>query len=400
LLLTRVDIQDTKRQLVARFTAGLRQQIQHTITLFNPLTLSEAHQQALTIESQTKGNFSWYASPSTRPSQQQPSSSTTNDAPPLQTNTAVVPFTDKTQTWPSSLRCFACGEIGHRQSNCPKRNRRGLLLDAIGNDVEVIYDEEVTETIAETEDLVADHGPCLMVRRVCLAPHHTDENPQRHNLFHSKCTIAGKVCKFIIDSGSSENMVAEDVVNKLKLTTKLHPCPYKLAWLDKKTYLMITRRALVSFSIGGKFKDQVQCDVAPMDACHLLLGHPWMFDHRVQPDGYLNTYSLRYDNRSFTLQPSLSEKQSTPSAPVLILQRKPFEQEHREEGRVLIIINSSTASSLPTIPDTFKSILDEFQDVFPHRVTTRPSYSSGHTSPHRSRSRCCSTQPSSLPYEP
>ena len=58
-----------------------------------------------------------------------------------------------------------------------------------------------------------------MVRRVCLAPQHTDENPQRHYLFHSKCTIAGKVCKFIIDSGSSENVVAEDVVNKLKLAT-------------------------------------------------------------------------------------------------------------------------------------------------------------------------------------
>ena len=50
LLLTQVDIQDYERQLAVRFTAGLRQQIQHTINLFNPLTLSEAHQQALTIE--------------------------------------------------------------------------------------------------------------------------------------------------------------------------------------------------------------------------------------------------------------------------------------------------------------------------------------------------------------
>lgn len=186
LLLTRVDIQDSERQLVARFTAGLRQQIQHTITLFNPLTLSEAHQQALTLESQTRSNFSWTASRSTRPAQQQQSSSNPDEALPQQTDTALVPFADKPQTRPSSLRCFACGEIGHRQSNCPKRNRRGLLIDATGNDVEVIYDEESTENIEEIEDLVADHGPCLMVRRVCLAPRQTDENPQRHNLFHSK----------------------------------------------------------------------------------------------------------------------------------------------------------------------------------------------------------------------
>ena len=62
LLLNRVDIQDSERQLVARFTAGLRQQIQHTINLFHPLTLSEAHQHALTIESQTKTSFSSWTS--------------------------------------------------------------------------------------------------------------------------------------------------------------------------------------------------------------------------------------------------------------------------------------------------------------------------------------------------
>ena len=218
-LLTRVDIQDLERQVVARFTAGLRQQIQHTITLFNPLTLAEAHQQALTLESQTRGNFSLTTSRSTRPTQQQQTANPTDDMLPQQQDTAIVPFTDKIVPRPSSLRCFTCGEIGHRQSNCPKRNHRGLLIDATGNDIEVVYDEEVTETIEETEDLVADHGLCLMVRRVCLAPRHTDETPPRHNQFHSKCTIAGKVCKFIIDSSSSENMIAEDVVNKLKLAT-------------------------------------------------------------------------------------------------------------------------------------------------------------------------------------
>lgn len=100
---------------------------------------------------------------------------------PQKTETALVPFTDNTPPRQSSLRCFACGEIGHRQSNCPKRNRRGLLLDTAGNEVEVIYHEEITDAIEETVDLVADSGPCLMVRWVCLAPWHINENPQQHN---------------------------------------------------------------------------------------------------------------------------------------------------------------------------------------------------------------------------
>uniref|UniRef100_A0A0D3E466 CCHC-type domain-containing protein n=1 Tax=Brassica oleracea var. oleracea TaxID=109376 RepID=A0A0D3E466_BRAOL len=279
LLLTRVDIQDSELQL------------------------------ALTIESQTKSNYSWSASRTTRPTQHQQSTNLTDDSLPQQAETALVPVTDKKVTRTSSLRCFACGEIGHRQANCPKRNRRGLLLDAAGNDVEVIYDEEITETLEETEDLVADTGPCLMMRRVCLAPRHIDDNPQRHNLLHSKCTIAGKVCKFIIDSESSENVVAEDVVNKLNLTTEIHLYPYKLAWLDKKTDLTITRRTLISYSVGGTFQDQIYCDIAPMDACHLLLGRPWLFDHRVKHDSYRNTYSFRFNDKNFTLQPSLPEKQ-------------------------------------------------------------------------------------------
>lgn len=50
LLLNRIDLQDSDSQLVARYIGGLRQQIQHTLNLFNPLTLAEAHQQAITVE--------------------------------------------------------------------------------------------------------------------------------------------------------------------------------------------------------------------------------------------------------------------------------------------------------------------------------------------------------------
>ncbi|XP_026415981.1 uncharacterized protein LOC113311355 [Papaver somniferum] len=293
LLLNRVDIQDSERQLVARFTAGLRQQIQHTINLFYPLTLSEAHQQALTIEAQTKLSFSsWSTVRSSRPNH---NPTATDDAVSVKADTPIVPALD---------------------------TRRGLLLDTAGNDVEVIYDEETTEPQDEVEVLKADSGPALMLRRVCLAPRGTDINHQRHNLFHSKCTIGGKVCNFIIDSGSSENVIAEEVVTKLQLSTELHSNPYKLAWLDRNTDVLITRRALISFSVGDSYKDQIHCDIAPMDAFHLLLGRPWLFYLRVQHDGYRNTYSFRYNNRNFTLQPSLPEKQHTPSAPVLFLQQK------------------------------------------------------------------------------
>ena len=51
--------------------------------------------------------------------------------------------------------------------------------------------------------------------------------------------------------------------------------------------------------------------------------------------------------------------------PILILQRKPFELTLREEGRVLILVNSFVSSTVPPISDDFKTMLDEFHDVFP-----------------------------------
>ena len=369
LLLNRVDIQDSERQLVARFTAGLRQQIQHTLNLFHPLTLSEAHQQALTIEAQTKSTFSSWTN--ARPARSSPSpAQTPDDAAFPKTETAIVPATDNRQLRPTSLRCFSCGEIGHRQSNCPTRNRRGLLLDTSGNDVEVIYDEEPIDAHEDTEVLIADTGTSLMLRRVCLAPRVLAENPQRHNLFHSKCTIEGKVCKFIIDSGSSENVIAEEVVNKLNLPTELRPFPYKLAWLDQKTDLLITRRAMISFSVGNSYKDQIQCDVAPMDACHLLLGRPWIYDRRIHHDGFKNTYSFRFQDRNFTLQPSEPEKQVPTSSPVLILQRKQFEETLQEEGFMVALVNTNIFSMSPSVPEAFSPLLQEFTDVFPSDLPT------------------------------
>jgi predicted aspartyl protease len=71
-----------------------------------------------------------------------------------------------------------------------------------------------------------------MVRRICLTPRKMEgDDEQRHNLFHSTCTIGGQVCKLIIDGGNCENVVAEEAVQKLALDTEKHPTPYRLEWL-------------------------------------------------------------------------------------------------------------------------------------------------------------------------
>ena len=79
--------------------------------------------------------------------------------------------------------------------------------------------------------------------------------------------------------GSCENIVSTEVVQKLGVKTETHPKPYKLAWLKKGGEVIVSKRALVTFSIGSKYKDRVWCDVVTMDICHMLLGRLWQYDH-------------------------------------------------------------------------------------------------------------------------
>ena len=54
------------------------------------------------------------------------------------------------------------------------------------------------------------------------------------------------------------------MVQKHSLKIILYPSQYKLCWLQKGSEIKVSTRCLVEFSIG-KYKDEVCCDVAPME---------------------------------------------------------------------------------------------------------------------------------------
>mgnify|MGYP000456306475 CR=1 FL=1 len=144
-----------------------------------------------------------------------------------------------------------------------------------GEETGIFMQEPIPNSDDVYEEIVAgDIGIALVTRRSCITPRAANDDWLRNNIFQSTCTILNKVCRFLIDAGSCENIVSEDVIIKLGIATK--PClrPYKLAWLKRGGELTVSSRALISFSIGTKYQDSVWCDIVPMDACHLLLGRP------------------------------------------------------------------------------------------------------------------------------
>lgn len=115
-------------------------------------------------------------------------------------------------------------------NNCP--SRKTLTM----RDEEAHFDEKDCETSSKEDVnyLEADEGAQLscVVQRLLLA-HKTEQQPQRHTLFKTKCTVNGKICSVIFDSGSSMNIVSKKLVTALNLITEPHPSPYRVSWIKK-----------------------------------------------------------------------------------------------------------------------------------------------------------------------
>nr|GEW43799.1 putative reverse transcriptase domain-containing protein [Tanacetum cinerariifolium] len=231
----------------------------------------------------------------------------------------------------SGLKCFNCGEPCHQQSECKKAGKRHLFANPEGDDDAAhkeyeeasVYDEE-----PECEDEYAsrDMGVNLVVRRSCLTPKADGDDWLKHNIFQPTCTISGK-------------------------------------WLKKGDELTVSKRVHVPFSMGNTYKDNVWCDVVPMDACHLLLGRPWEYDSDITHNGRTNTYSFLFWGVKITLMPNKpKEVVSKPTGTLLTLSQ--FEDELEMRDGVFVLIGKEVAED-SEIPEAMIPLLEEFSNVFP-----------------------------------
>ncbi|KAE8663112.1 putative Quercetin 3-O-methyltransferase 1 [Hibiscus syriacus] len=271
-----------------------------------------------------------------------------------------------------TIRCFRCGEQGHRATDCRKpasQKGKNLLIEENAEDEteeigEPVYDDDETDDV-----LYGDGHETLVVRKSLLTPKGDSRDDWlRTNIFHTTCTVADKVCKMIIDSGSCENVVSEEVVQKLQLKTDRHPKPYKLSWLNKGSEVTVDRRCLVSFSIGRKYFDNAWCDVVSMDACHILFGRPWKYDRSVIHDGRKNTYYLSIKGKKIVLTPRREGLTPTPvthNTTLLSMSRFLDEIEHGDVVYALLPCENNAADVDADLPVEVQRLLAEFSNLMP-----------------------------------
>jgi hypothetical protein len=256
------------------------------------------------------------------------------------------------------VRCYTCGKAGHKSWECPERKKEGEAEAHIS---------EAQRRNVEAEG--AEDGTYLMLRKVLLKPEPEVENPvQRNNLFRTACKTKDRVCKVIINSGSTDNLVYTEMVEKLELETTAHPKPYKVSWLQKGHQVMVTKQCLVEFKIGG-YRDEILCDAIPMDVCHILLGRPWQFDRNVIHDGRKNTYTLESNGRTHMLllieEKKVKEEANTS---ILLMSGNELLKEVKKEQEMQFTVVRKpivifTSTSMDDLPEEVQELLENFADI-------------------------------------
>ncbi|GJW81970.1 putative CCCH-type zinc finger family protein [Tanacetum coccineum] len=121
------------------------------------------------------------------------------------------------------------------------------------------------------------------------------------------------------------------------------------------------------------YREEVWCDVVPMDACHLLLGRPWQFDRRTIHDGMRNTYSFDKDGGKIVLGPSkfIISPRTTEVEGNYFMSKSEFSKafEISKVSYALVIQEVRNDDPLPP-PHILIPLLKKFQSVFPEEIPT------------------------------
>jgi hypothetical protein len=134
----------------------------------------------------------------------------------------------------SSKRVLVTKDDGEYSSTSDFNDDTLALLGAnhVGND-------DHPEEHISTGDI--DHYGSLIVQHVLSTQMERVEQNQRQTLFQTKCVIKKWSCCMIIDGASCNNLASSDMVDKLALTTKPHPRPYHIQWLNNSGKANITK---------------------------------------------------------------------------------------------------------------------------------------------------------------
>jgi hypothetical protein len=83
--------------------------------------------------------------------------------------------------------------------------------------------------------------------------------------------VKGAPLHFIVNSCSQKNLISAKVFN---------PQPYTIDWLRQGRDLHVIQQCRLPYDIKP-FKDEVLCDIYPLEIFDVILGQPYLWKHHV-----------------------------------------------------------------------------------------------------------------------
>jgi hypothetical protein len=270
-LCTKLGIKDSERHLVLKYRGALHRYIQTKMDFLDISSLGAAYRYVVKIEQkfkhQNKREFGSANPQQSKYDKDNPNKQSPENQSKPQENKGHGKTKD-TGKW-----CDFHKIPWHNTDEC--RSKQSLVAEI--KDKEPNPDSESdSENIGKRKIIDAD--PTAIVATAAIQPEEPIDPGEGERLFHSQMWVKGTPLHFIVHSRSQKNLISAEVVKQLGLSTTPHPQPYSIGWLRQGRDLRVSQQCRLSYSIQP-FKDEVLCDVSPLDVCDVLLGQPYMWKH-------------------------------------------------------------------------------------------------------------------------
>jgi hypothetical protein len=135
-----------------------------------------------------------------------------------------------------------------------------------------------------------------MISTTNIQPSEQEEPEKGERLFCSQMWVKGSPIHFIFNKGSQKNLISAEIVKRLNLSTTPHPQPYTIGWLHQGRDLCVNQQLRMSYGIKP-FKEEVLCDIPPLEVCDVILGKPYLWKCHVvydsRPRSFIITLGIK-----------------------------------------------------------------------------------------------------------
>jgi hypothetical protein len=112
--------------------------------------------------------------------------------------------------------------------------------------------------------------------------------------------VKGAAIHFIVDNVSQKNLISAKVIKRLDLPMTLHPHPYTIGWLHQGIDLCVNQQCCLPYGIKA-FKDEVLCDISPLEVCDVLLGQPYLWKCHVVYDSRPRSVIITFGRQMYRI---------------------------------------------------------------------------------------------------